>query len=471
MTCEEHVNFVLLEGEKMTSDQVQLEKFQKDRIAQHYFNVLKELVAIRSIFAQQTGLSEASLYLEKLFQSAGAEVIRDESFAAPFVMATFKSSNPDAKSLIFYNHYDVQPADADQPWTAEPFTLDVRNGYMYGRGVDDDKGHITARLTGVVKYLEEVGSLPVNVIFIIEGAEESASVDFEKYLDKYGQNLRGAEVLVWEQGIFNEQGQMELSGGTKGIVTFDLSVQSADVDIHSKFGAVIDSASWYLLNAVASLRDEQGRILVEGIYDDVVAPTERELSLVRKHANLNQESLETVYGLQLPFLADTQENLLKRLFFEPALTVEGFTTGYQGQGVKTILPAKASAKMEVRLVPGMDPKDVLEKIQKQLHINGYEHVKVVYTLGEKAYRSDMTAPAILKLIELAQKFSPNGVSVLPTTAGTGPMHQVFEALEVPIVAFGIGNPNSRDHGGDENVKLVDYYTHIEMIEELIKTYE
>ena len=365
----------------------------------------------------------------------------------------------------------MQPADRDQPWTSDPFQLDIRDGYMYGRGVDDDKGHITARLTAVEKYREAHGELPVNIIFLIEGAEESASVDLEKYLSKYRPALVGADLLVWEQGIFNQKKQLEISGGTKGIVTFDAKVKSAVVDIHSKFGGTINSSSWYLINALSSLRDSRGEILVDGIYDDVLEPTKREMDLVRQYALVDEQHLRQVYDLKLPFLTQDQDALLKNLFFEPSLNIQGLQTGYQGQGVKTILPAEASAKLEVRLVPGMKPRKVFQQIQDQLVRNGFDQVQLTYTLGEEGYRSDMTAPAILNVIDLARQFSPEGVAVLPTTAGTGPMHQVFEALEVPIAAFGIGHPNSRDHGGDENVKIADYLTHIEMIEELMKSYE
>ena len=170
-------------------------------------------------------------------------------------------------------------------------------------------------------------------------------------------------------------------------------------------------------------------------------------------------------------MKEDRKEFLRRFYFEPALNIEGFGSGYQGQGVKTILPAEARAKMEVRLVPGLDPKDVLEKIKQQLRKNGYDQVELIYTLGEMSYRSDMSAPSILNVIRLAKDFYREGVSVLPTTAGTGPMHTVFEALQVPMAAFGIGNANSRDHGGDENVKIADYYTHIELIKELIASYE
>lgn len=454
-----------------STESEQIKKFENDEVAQHYFEVLRTLISKKSIFAQQIGLKEVATYLGEIFTAAGAKVMIDDSYTAPFVLAEFQSDNPEAKTIIFYHHYDTVPADNDQPWTNDPFTLSVHYGVMYGRGVDDDKGHITARLTAVRKYIRENGSLPVNIIFMMEGAEESASTDLDKYLAKHKKRLRGADLLVWEQGMRNNLGQLEISGGNKGIVTFDMSVRSAEVDIHSSYGGVINSASWYLMDAISSLRSVDGRILVEGIYEQVEEPNERELALIAQYALKTPEELKEIYGLQLQVLKEDRQEFLRRFYFEPAINIEGFGSGYQGQGVKTILPAHASAKMEVRLVPGLEPHDVLDKIRKQLDKNGYDKVELTYTLGEMSYRSDMSAPSILNVIELAKDFYPEGISVLPTSAGTGPMHTVFEALEVPMAAFGLGNANSRDHGGDENVKIADYYTHIELIKELIRSYE
>lgn len=454
-----------------STESEQIKKFENDEVAQHYFEVLRTLISKKSIFAQQIGLKEVATYLGEIFTAAGAKVMIDDSYTAPFVLAEFQSDNPEAKTIIFYHHYDTVPADNDQPWTNDPFTLSVHYGVMYGRGVDDDKGHITARLTAVRKYIRENGSLPVNIIFMMEGAEESASTDLDKYLAKHKKHLWGADLLVWEQGTRNNLGQLEISGGNKGIVTFDMSVRSAEVDIHSSYGGVINSASWYLMDAISSLRSADGRILVEGIYEQVQEPNERELALIAQYALKTPEELKEIYGLQLPVLKEDRQEFLRRFYFEPAINIEGFGSGYQGQGVKTILPAYASAKMEVRLVPGIEPHDVLDKIRKQLDKNGYDKVELTYTLGEMSYRSDMSAPSILNVIELAKDFYPEGISVLPTSAGTGPMHTVFEALEVPMAAFGLGNANSRDHGGDENVKIADYYTHIELIKELIRSYE
>ncbi|HEM3072298.1 M20/M25/M40 family metallo-hydrolase [Streptococcus suis] len=450
-----------------------VQAFENDAIIQTYFEKLKVLISKKSIFAQQIGLLDVATYLKDMFEEAGAEVVLDDSYAAPFVMATFKASVPDAKTLIFYNHYDTVPADADQVWEkGNPFELTISDGYIYGRGVDDDKGHITARLSALKKYqARQNGHLPVNVIFIMEGAEESASVDLDKYLSKYKEHLIGADLLVWEQGHRNSLHQLEIAGGNKGIVTFDLQVKSADLDIHSSYGGVINSASWYLLSALQSMRAADGRILVDGIYEQVQEPNERELALVEEFALATSQSMKDIYGLTLPTLVEDRREFLKRLYFEPSITIEGLSTGYLGQGVKTIIPAQASAKTEVRLVPGLEPYDVLDKIRKHLDKHGFDKIEVIFTLGEMSYRSDMSHPAIVNVIELAKKLTPEGVAVLPTSPGTGPMHTVFHALGVPIAGFGLGNANSRDHAGDENVSIADYYSHVELVEELIASYE
>ncbi len=304
----------------------------------------------------------------------------------------------------------------------------------------------------------------------MEGAEESASVDLDKYLAKYQSSLQGADLLIWEQGSRNDRGQLEISGGNKGIVTFNLVVNSADVDIHSSFGGVIDSAAWYLIKALSTMRDQDGTILIKGIKEQVTPPSQRELDLVERFALRTPEGVTEVYGLTIPPLKTERSAFLHHLFFEPSLNIEGIESGYQGHGVKTILPARSRAKMEVRLVPGLTPELVLEKIRQHLDEHGFEKVELTFTLGEMSYRSDMSAPAILNLIQIAEEHEKKGISVLPTSPGTGPMHTVFTFLGVPIAGFGLGHEKSRDHGGDENIRLVDYYSHIALVESLIGSY-
>ena len=150
---------------------------------------------------------------------------------------------------------------------------------------------------------------------MMEGAEESAATDLGQYLEKYRDDLLPADLLVWEQGNRNSKGQLEITGGNKGIITFDLSVESADVDIHSKFGAVIESASWYLLNAISSMRDDHGRILIDGIYGKIIQPNEREMDLIETYAIENADSLRKIYDLKLPILESDRRAFLKTYYF------------------------------------------------------------------------------------------------------------------------------------------------------------
>lgn len=447
------------------------QKLWHDSTINNYFEELRTIIGMKSIFAQQVGLETMADHLAQLFEKAGAEVIVDKSYKAPFVLAQFKSPKPNAKTLIFYNHYDTVPADSDQVWTSDPFTLTIRDGIMYGRGVDDDKGHIIARLTAVSRYLQSHDDLPINITFIMEGAEESASLDLDKYLTKYQAKLSQADLLIWEQGIRNESGQLELTGGNKGILTFDMSVNSAASDLHSKFGGVVDSATWYLIEAISSLRDSEGNLLVQAVLEDIKEPSQREIDLVGQYATEDAEGLKALHGLTLPLLEADREAFLQRYYFKPAVTIQGMLSGYLGSGVKTIIPSQAWAKMEVRLVPGLDPHKVFEAIGDHLRDKGFEQVELTYTLGEKSYRSDLSAPEIGRLIKIIEDNYPGGVCLLPTSAGTGPMHTVFEALEVPMVSLGLGNANSSDHSGDENVLIADYLNHITLIEEFIKSYE
>lgn len=226
-----------------------------------------------------------------------------------------------------------------------------------------------------------------------------------------------------------------------------------------------------MLEAIASLRDRNGRLLVPAIYEQVQEPTKRELDLIEIYAIEQLDDLKKLYGLELPMLQSERRDFLKTYYYQPSIGIQGIQSGYQGQGVKTIIPSQASAKMEVRLVPGLDPKIVFEQIQTHLLDKGFDKVNVTYTLGEKSYRSDLSAPAIQQVVDVTKPLYPKGLSLLPTSAGTGPMHTVFEALGVPIVAFGLGHANSRDHAGDENIAIADYCRHIVLIEELLKSYE
>jgi len=239
-------------------------------IRQQYMTLLEQLVAIPSVSAMETHLPEIATIIANEFRKLGAQVIYDDTYFAPFILAKFLSRNPNAKTLVIYNHYDVQPAEPLNLWQSDPWTLTTHDGKLYGRGVDDDKGNLTARLAAIAEYLiENNQELPINITFIVEGSEETASRYLTEYLAKYQDQLQ-ADLVIWESGGKNAEDIIEIFGGNKGIVTFDLSVTTAANDLHSSLAAIVDSAPMRLSRAIATLFDSLGNIDVQHFYYDVV---------------------------------------------------------------------------------------------------------------------------------------------------------------------------------------------------------
>ncbi|MGX7040908.1 M20/M25/M40 family metallo-hydrolase [Leuconostoc lactis] len=440
-------------------------------IRQDYLTLLEELVAIPSVSAQAASLPEAATTIANAFRQLGAKVTYDDTYFAPFVLAEFTSDQPDAKTLVIYNHYDVQPAEPLDLWTTAPWTLSARDGKLYGHGVDDDKGNLTARLAAVAEYLKENDqTLPVNIIFIVEGAEETASQYLPEYLAKHT-NTIAADLVLWESGGKNADDIVEIYGGNKGIVTFELTANTADSDLHSSLSAVVDSAPIRLSQAIAALFDQQGNIAVPHFYDEVIAPNAREKALIGQ-LPLTREDLVSQHGLKVPLYTDRNgQDLKETLYFQPTLNVQGIISGYNDKGVKTVLPATATAKLEARLVPNMSPDITLQRIADHLTAQGFADIAVTKTLGLAGYRSDMSDPEIQRVISVAKAYYQVEPVVMPTSPGTGPMATIYAALQAPIASLGVGYANNLDHAPNEHIRLVDYDQHIDAVKALIKSYQ
>ncbi|MCK8617585.1 M20/M25/M40 family metallo-hydrolase [Fructobacillus sp. M158] len=435
-----------------------------------YLDLLKELGAIPSVSAKREHLPEAAKRIAQALTELGGDTTVDDSYFAPLVISQFTSHKADAKTLIIYNHYDVQPAEPFDLWDSDPWTLTERNGHLYGRGVDDDKGNLTARLTALAEYLDEHDrQLPVNILFVIEGSEETASQHLDDYFKKHPE-IQG-DLIIWESESKDQNDRPIISGGNKGIVTFNLKSKTAGIDLHSSLAAVVNSAAWRLSQALASFFDQDGHILVPHFYDQVRKPNQREKELIAALPETKDDFIKK-NQIEAPLLADKRGTDWKQaLYFEPTLNIEGITTGYQGAGVKTVLPAEATAKVEARLVPGMDPDDTLKAISDHLAAKGFQDIQVEKTLGQAGYRSDMTNPEIKRVIRLSQESSGKEPIVMPSSAGTGPMNYAFEATHAPIVALGIGYPGTLDHAPNENIRLKDYDENVRFVKAILESYQ
>ncbi|MFC4761005.1 M20/M25/M40 family metallo-hydrolase [Fructobacillus durionis] len=435
-----------------------------------YLDLLKELVAIPSVSAKREHLPEAANLIADALTELGGETTVDDHYFAPLVISLFKSQKQNAKTLIIYNHYDVQPAEPFDLWKSDPWTLTEREGHLYGRGVDDDKGNITARLTALAEYLDEnKGELPVNILFVIEGSEETASQHLDDYFKEHPE-IQG-DLIIWESGSKDKDGRVVLTGGNKGIVTFNLKAKTGGIDLHSSLATVVDSAPWRLSQALATFFSTDGRIKVLHFYDQVKEPNQRERKLVNLLSDTKEDFIKK-NQIEAPLLTDKRGDDWKQaLYFEPSLNIEGITTGYQGAGVKTVLPAEATAKVEARLVPGMDPDKTLTTIKEHLVAQGFEDIEVEKTLGQGGYRSDMTNPEIERVINVSKQETGEDPVVIPTSAGTGPMNYAYEATGTPIIALGIGYPGTLDHAPNENIRLKDYDENVEFLKAIIASYK
>ncbi|HLN63985.1 MAG TPA: M20/M25/M40 family metallo-hydrolase [Symbiobacteriaceae bacterium] len=417
---------------------------------------LQRLVRQPSVAAQGVGIAETVRLVVELVEASGGsvQVLREGIPGNPVIYADFPGAGE--RTLLFYDHYDVQPAEPLDEWTTEPFGGEVKDGTVYGRGVADNKGEIVARLAAIRAIrAANGGTLPCRVKFLIEGEEEIGSPALYPALARYA-DLFKADACIWEFGGVDEEGRPELYGGIKGMAYMQLWVRHAEVVMHSSLAAVVENPAWRLTWALATLKAPDGRVLVPGFYDGIVEPTAEQRALARS-IPFDAGSLKETYGIKQPLLADTHDGAIDRLVFQPTCTLCGLEAGYTGAGSKTVLPKRAQAKIDCRLVPGQDPQAILAKFRRHLDEHGFTDVEIELLSGQRAYWTDPTHPFVDLVVRTAREaFGAEPVYHL-SSAGTGPMYGFGQYLgALPIISVGSGNPRSRAHAPDENIRLADF---------------
>ncbi len=287
------------------------------------------------------------------------------------------------KTLLFYNHYDVQPPEPLDLWESPPFEPTLRDGKLYARGVSDDKGHLVSRLYAIDALLACDGELPCNIKFIVEGEEEVSSIHLKDFVLTHLDKLK-ADACIWEFGGVDHHEVPVQYLGLRGICYVELFVETAKIDVHSGIGgSIFPNAAWRLVWALASLKGEDERIRIPGHYDSVRPPSERDRKLFEALPETSDE-YKTRYGVD-HFLRGLTGGLELKLaeVFEPTCTICGLTSGYQGEGSKTVLPSRASAKVDFRLVPDQTPDQVLKSLRTHLDKVGFPDVQIKFLGGEE----------------------------------------------------------------------------------------
>ena len=357
---------------------------------------LKKLCRIPSVAAKNEGLEETASLVEKMLKGVGLETEIHPTSGAPVVTGWLDVGAK--RTLLFYDHYDVQPAEPFDLWDSPPFEPEIRNGRLYGRGVADNKGDTTSRIT-VLKAFKETGTdLPVNVKFVVEGEEEIGSVNLPEYTEK-NTDFITADGGIWEFGGEGIHGKQEAWLGLKGIFFVELEVERLSRDVHSSTACVLPSAASRLTWAISSLKDEDSNILIDGFYDGIKPLTESELKAIQK-IDMREEQMKNVYGIEEYLNGLTGDELKKAYYGDPTCNICGLTSGYQGKGSMTVLPAKASCKIDFRLVEGMHPDDIHKKLRKHLDDRGFTDVKIPYFEGYPAAKTSVDHPFV-KIVEKA----------------------------------------------------------------------
>lgn len=411
---------------------------------------LAKLCAIPSIAAQNRGLDECAELVSKMLQKRGFKTEILPSGGAPVVYAERKGRRD--KTLLFYNHYDVQPPEPLELWDSPPFEATRRGGVMYARGVSDDKGHFVSRLFALDALLDQDKEFPCNIKFIVEGEEEIGSVHMPAFVEKHAAEL-AADACIWEFGYVDINDVPMEYMGMRGICYVQLDVDLLLTDVHSGTGgSIFPNAAWRLVWALASLKGPDERIRIPHHYDNVVPPSELDRKLA---AELPYEGndYQQRYGVK-EFLKGTKGNpdLHLQETFEPTCTICGFSSGYEGQGSKTVLPAKAFAKVDFRLVPNQTPAEVLKGLRAHLDAGGFTDVKITELGSEPPGRTDPKDPFIELVVNAAKGAYGVPMIRVPMSGGSGPNHAFLHFLHLPVATAGHGYPGSRVHAPNENIR-------------------
>jgi acetylornithine deacetylase/succinyl-diaminopimelate desuccinylase-like protein len=414
---------------------------------------LKTLIRQPSISAKKQGLVECANLVAKIMRKAGinSEVLYlDDKSIPPIVYGELKSKSNPNKTILFYNHYDVQPEEPLELWENDPFSGKVEGNYVFGRGSADDKGELITRIKAVEYCLKKTGDVPCNVKFMVEGEEEVGSVHIEQYFNRSSNRL-SCDGVIWEFGYVDAKDRPIISLGMKGLLYVELIAKGPVRDAHSSLAVLIENPAWRLIYALSTMRDETGKILIKDWYKEVRPFTEQELSVIASEP-FDVEEFKKEYGVS-KFVADTKgTDIKKALVGMSTCNIAGFNSGYLGEGAKTVLPSQAVVKIDFRLVPGMVPEKQLERLNNHLREHGFSDIEVKLIHGEAAERTSISDPFV-RQVEQAAKETFGSAIISVSSAGTGPMYSFAKVLKAPCISIGSTYMFARIHSPNEFARI------------------
>jgi len=414
---------------------------------------LQTLIRQPSVSAKKQGLVECANLVAETMRKAGinSEVLYlDDRSVPPIVYGEVKSRSNPNKTILFYNHYDVQPEEPLELWKDDPFSGKVEGNYIYGRGSADDKGELITRVKAVEYFCKKMGDVPCNVKFMVEGEEEIGSVHVDQYLTKYRDRLR-CDGVIWEFGYVDAKDRPIISLGMKGLLYVELIAKGPVRDAHSSLAVLIENPAWRLVSALATMRDQNGKILIKDWYKEVRSFTKEELKVISKEP-FDDKEFKQEYGINRLVKNAKGKDVKKALVGMPTCNIAGFNSGYTGEGAKTVLPALAMVKIDFRLVPNMVPEKQLERLKRHLKLKGFDDIEVKFIHGEAAARTPIRDPFVSQVQQAAKETFGNAITSV-SSAGTGPMYSFVKVLKAPCISIGGTYMFARIHSPNEFARI------------------
>ena len=434
---------------------------------------LFDFLRIPSVSAQSDHKKDVRRCAEWL-RSAMADVGLDariiDTAGHPVVLGEWRNAGPNAKTVLVYGHYDVQPAEPLELWDSPPFEPEVRSGCIYARGSVDDKGQLFLHLKAIEAHMRTRGRLPLNIVVLAEGEEEIGSDHLATFVEQQAERLKCDAVVISDSAMF-APGIPSILSSLRGLAYFQIDVEGPTTDLHSgSYGGAVVNPATALARIIATLHDDRGHIAIHGFYDRVQEPYAAMRKEVR-HLPFQEEHFRLETGAE-ELGGELGYSTLERIWTRPTCEVNGLLSGYTGEGAKTVLPSKAMAKVSCRLVPDQDPADI-ERLIKD-HIDTVApsgvRVKVTFLHGGKPWRANLTG-AIYDAARAALKAAFDREPVITGEGGSIPVVGDFtRVLGAPVLLLGFGLPGENAHAPNEWMSVENYEKGADTIAQLWDEY-
>jgi acetylornithine deacetylase/succinyl-diaminopimelate desuccinylase-like protein len=437
-----------------------------DSMRESHLEELKEFLRIPSVSTKsehKPDIERAAQWVADRLRAAGLENIEIVPTKMHPLVYGESLRAPGKPTILFYGHYDVQPAEPLDLWTTPAFEPAVRNNKLYGRGTADDKGQVHIHIKALEALLKTLGRLPINVKVMIEGEEEVGSVSLWDFVKENQKRLK-ADALVVSDTAMLAKGVPSVTYGLRGLNYYQVEITGAAQDLHSGvFGGAVPNPITILAETIAKLHDQNFHVTVPGFYDDVAVVSKAERKALNSLPWKEKEFRKTVGAPAL--CGEKGYTIVEQLWTRPTLELNGIWGGYTGEGAKTVIPSKAYAKLSTRLVPDQDPKKIASRVERHIRklLPKTVHCKFEVLSTGKPWVAPYSHPIFQKALHaLEAGFGKKAVFI--REGGSIPfVTQMHDTFKVPCVLMGFGLPDENAHAPDEHLDLENYFGGIRAI--------